>query len=95
MTACKNGQVKLVHFMYQNPKIFNFSVTDEDCSNIGPFEVLFNYAEAHKIALSGKTEFGSVCLDLVLQSQDPDLIYMYKCYAEKIGKYVDTLPKVI
>ena len=61
--------------MYQHPKIFNFSVINED--NDGPFEFLSKYAKAHKIALNGKTEYGSICLDLVVQRQDPDLNYMY------------------
>ena len=82
MTACKNGHIKVVEFMYQNPEKFDFSVKDENFC--GPFEVLFKYAVAHKIPLNGKSEFGDICLDLVLQSQDPDLIDLFKIYADKI-----------
>ena len=38
--------------MYQHPKIFNFSVINED--NDGPFEFLSKYAKAIKLPLMVK-----------------------------------------
>ena len=38
ITACEEGQIELVTFMYQNPEKFDFSVRNEE--NLGPLEIL-------------------------------------------------------
>ena len=60
ITACEEGQIELVTFMYQNPEKFDFSVRNEE--NLGPLEILVKYCEDPTLKIKSKAFFAYVWL---------------------------------
>ena len=76
ITACQNGEIELVAFMFQHSEKFDFSVKNQE--NLGPFEILVNYAKETGIKVKDKTKFLSIWSDLILPSNDPVLQNMWR-----------------
>ena len=60
ITACEEGQIELVTFMYQNPEKFDFSVRNEE--NLEPLEILVKYCEDPTLKIKSKAFFAYVWL---------------------------------
>ena len=78
ITACEEGQIELVTFMYQNPEKFDFSVRNEE--NLGPLEILVKYCEDPTLKIKSKA-----CLLVILSTKNPDLLNLWRRSAHKFG----------